>query len=462
MVNYFNFKRFDGNFLITNDFGRYAFISPRVLKKLVLGTISIADPEYSMLKENFFITDEHPEVFVRKVSPFLQDIKSYVLTATSLHIFAVTNNCNQNCVYCQAKDIKTNQNGMMSTETGEKAIDLALSSPSKYLTFEFQGGEPLLNFDVVKHMIEYSKRKNTDKEIQYTIISNLALLTDNILNFLVENKVNVCTSVDGGVLVHNQNRPLKNGTGSFEYAKRGIEHIKEKGLNPGAIQTTTKAGLGFPLEMVDEYVDLGLSSIFIRPLTPLGFARAYWEEIGYTAEEYLTFYKVALDHIIDINKAGTNFPEIHTVYFLKKILAGSPVNYMELRSPCGASLGQMSYYYDGSVYTCDEGRMLSETGNCSFRIGNVYENTYNDLINSPVCKATCLASVIEGLPSCCDCVYQPYCGVCPVVNYSEGKNIFPQEPRNFRCKIYKGMADILFEKIYKNDEIEMNIFKSWL
>ncbi len=461
MVNYFNFKSFDDNFLITNDFGRYAFVSQIILKKLVLGTISNSDTEFSMLKDNFFITDEHPEVFIRKVSPLLQDIKSYVLAATSLHIFAVTNNCNQNCVYCQAKDIETKQNGMMSIETGEKAIDLALSSPSKYLTFEFQGGEPLLNFDVVKHMIEYSK-KNRDKEIQYTIISNLALLNDDILDFLIENKVNICTSVDGSALIHNQNRPLKNGAGSFEYARHGIELIKERGQNPGAIQTTTRFGLGFPKESVDAYVDLGLSSIFIRPLTPLGFARAYWEEIGYTPEEYLAFYKEALDYIIDINKDGKYFPEIHTVYFLKKILAGLSVNYMELRSPCGASIGQMSYYYDGSVYTCDEGRMLSEAGDCSFRLGNVHENTYNDLMNSPVCKATCVASVTEGLPACCDCVYQPYCGVCPVVNYAEGKNIFPQEPRNFRCRIYKGMMDILFDKILKNDEEEMNILRSWL
>lgn len=462
MVNYFNFKNFGDEFLITNDFGRYAFVSPTTLKKLILGTISNADPVFDMLKESFFVTDDHSEVFIRKVSPFLRDIKSYTLMATSLHIFAVTNKCNQNCVYCQAKDIKTNQSGMMSLETGEKAIDIALSSPSKYLTFEFQGGEPLLNFDVVKHMIEYSKKKNNDKNIQYTIVSNLALLNDDILDYLIENNVNICTSIDGNALIHNQNRPFKNGAGSFEYVKRGIMSIREKGQNPGAIQTTTRTGLVYPKEAVDAYVDLGLDGVFIRPLTPLGFARAYWEKIGYTPEEYLAFYKQALDHIIEINKAGKRFPELHTAFFLKKILAGYSDNYMELRSPCGASIGQMSYYYDGSVYTCDEGRMLSETGDCSFKLGNVFEHTYEDLINSPVCKATCIASVTEGLPSCCDCIYQPYCGVCPVVNYAEGKNIFPHEPRNYRCKIYAGMLDIIFEKIYQNDVAVMNVFKSWL
>lgn len=462
MINYFNFKKSDDGFLITNDFGRYAFVTPSTLRKLVLGTISSSDSEFDTLKENFFVTDEHPEVFIRKASPFLRDIKNYTLTATSLHIFAVTNACNQNCVYCQAKDIKTDQRGMMSRETGEKAIDMALSSPSQHLTFEFQGGEPLLNFDVVKHMIEYSKEKSKGKDIQYTIVSNLSLLTDDVLAYLIENNVSICTSLDGPTLTHNKNRPLKSGEGSFEYVKRGIGHIKEMGITPGAIQTTSKAGLPFPKETVDAYLELGLNTIFIRPLTPLGFAKAYWQDIGYTPEEYLLFYKQALDYIIKINEGGTHFIEQHTAYFLKKILAGYSENYMELRSPCGASIGQLSYYYDGSVYTCDEGRMLSETGDYSFRLGNVCENTYEDLMNSPICKATCTASITESLPSCCECVYQPYCGVCPVVNYAQENNIFAQGPRNFRCQIYRGMLDILFEKLKQNDESEMRVFNSWI
>ena len=462
MINYFNFKKVDSEFLITNDLGRYAFIAPSTLKKLVLGTVTSEDAEFETLRDNFFIIDEHPEVFIRKASPYLRDIKEYALYATSLHIFAVTNACNQNCVYCQAKDVKTDQCGMMSCETGEKAIDMALSSPSQHVTFEFQGGEPLLNWDVVRHMIEYSKTRNGDKDIHYTIVSNLSLLTDDILSYLVENKVGICTSIDGASLVHNKNRPLKNGQGSFEYMKRGVEQVQSSGIVPGAIQTTSRTGLAFPKETVDAYLELGFNSIFIRPLTPLGFAKAYWQDIGYTPKEYLSFYKQTLDYILHINAGGTTFVEQHTAFFLKKILSGYSENYMELRSPCGASVGQLSYYYDGSIYTCDEGRMLSEAGDLSFRLGNVYENTYEDLMESSVSKATCMASISESLPSCCECVYQPYCGVCPVVNYANGQNIFAQNPQNFRCQIYKGMIDILFEKIKQNDKSEMDIFKSWL
>ena len=105
--------------------------------------------------------------------------------------------------------------------------------------------------------------------------------------------------------------------------------------------------------------------------------------------------------------------EGHAATFFSKILHGYPVNYMELRSPCGATLGQMAYYTNGDVFTCDEGRMLYEMGNDAFRLGNVWENTYSQLVHSSTCRAVCLASITESIPGCCDCVYQPYCGVCP-------------------------------------------------
>ena len=135
---------------------------------------------------------------------------------------------------------------------------------------------------------------------------------------------------------------------------------------------------------------------------------------------------------------------------------------MELRSPCGAGVGQLSYYYDGSVYTCDEGRMISESGDTSFRLGNVYTSTYNDLMESQTCKSLCAASVVEALPHCCDCVYHPYCGVCPIVSYVGEKDIFPRQPFDFRCKVYSGILDLLFEKIRSGDKEIMDIFHSWI
>lgn len=450
---------------MTNDAGRYVFLHEDEFRQLLHGTLDPNCDSYSELKENGFLFDEPFDIFAPKYGEAIRSMKSYLFSATALHIFAVTNTCNLDCVYCQAKDVHSSLGGMMSVETGKRAIELAMQSPSPSLTFEFQGGEPLLNFGTVIEMIRYSKELNKTykKEIQYTIVSNLIALTEEKLQSLLRENVSICTSLDGCALVHNENRRLKSDrSGSFFLVMDQLKKLKALHIPVGAIETTTRAGLSYPKALVDTYIEAGIRSIFIRPMTPLGFAKTNWETIGYSPEEYLRFYRTVFDYILSINQTGLCFPELQAVFFLKKILGGIADNYMELRSPCGASVGQLSYYYDGNVYTCDEGRMISESGDTSFRLGNVYTSTYNDLMDSQVCKALCAASVVESLPHCCECVYHPYCGVCPVVTYAGEHDIFPRQPFDFRCKVYSGILDLLFEKIRSGDKQIMDTFYSWI
>ena len=282
------------------------------------------------------------------------------------------------------------------------------------------------------------------------------------LKALIDNNVSICTSLDGCEIVHNHNRKLRSGGGTYRKVKEAIQRVRDAGKQVGAIETTTRFSLSYPEEIVDEYVATGLSGIFLRPLTPLGFAKSFWDDIGYTAEEFIAFYKKAFMHILEINKKGLHFPELHATYFLRKILHGDADNYMELRSPCGAGIGQMSYYYNGNVYTCDEGRMMGEAGDNTFLLGNVHVNTYDEMVGKKTCRATCAASVVESLPNCCDCAYHPYCGVCPVVSYSSEKDIFSRQPFDFRCKVYKGILDILFDLLQKDDPAVMHILNCWI
>ena len=176
---------------------------------------------------------------------------------------------------------------------------------------------------------------------------------------------------------------------------------------------------------------------------------------------FLKFYRKILEYIIQKNKEGIFLSEGHSNIFLRKILLNEPVNYMELRSPCGGAIGQMAYYYDGNIYTCDEGRMLSEMGNDSFKLGNVMKNTYKDLMKCDCTKAMCVSSCIECLPYCSNCVYMPYCGTCPVINLAQDNNIFARKPKEFRCKVYGGILDTLFDYI-ENAGTEKGILESWI
>jgi len=459
-LNFFNFKEFDDKVLLTNDLGCHIFLSKTEFKQLLKRDIDLGSDLGKQLLATNMVYQDTKLAYSSFLKHDIRRIKGHVNMATSLHIFVVTTACNMQCIYCQANNGTTCPSLYMTKEMAEKAVDIALQSPARHLSFEFQGGEPLLNFEVIKHIVEYAELHKGDHEIKYNIVSNLTLITDEILDYFREHCFGISTSIDGPELIHDGNRPFRDGSGTYQKVVEAIKRIKAMGLPIGAIQTTTRAALSYPKEVVRAYMDLGFDSLFLRPLTPLGKATKNWDEVGYTPEEFLSFYTQALDELIKINQTERFIKEEHAAILLSRI-DGKFVNYMELRSPCGASIGQLAYYADGDIFTCDEGRMLHEMGDHTFRLGNVFESSYNDIINNGVCKTVCASSILETIPTCCDCVYQPYCGTCPVVNYAKSHDIIEKEPRGYRCKLYSGMLDYLFRQMLNGDADVVNIFRSW-
>ena len=460
--NYFNFKQWKDKMLLTNEQGRYILLGKRDFLNLVNKRYDLLSKEIlQTLKDRFFIYDIDEDVFIEKVANAYRDNKQYLFSATSLHIFVMTNACNMCCVYCQAQDSAQEKKGKMQEMTAKAAVDIALQSPNEYLTFEFQGGEPLLNFETIKYIVEYSEQNKNHKQIQYSLVTNTLLLNEEMIQFFKKYDVSISTSLDGCKEVHNSNRPKIDGDGTYDYVSRNIKWLQSNDIQVGAIETTTKISLKNAEKIIETYHNLGLNHLFIRPLTPLGYAKEHWAEIGYEPEEFLKFYKQCILILLEHNRNGIRMSEGHARIFLKKILTGYSENYMELRSPCGVGIGQMAYYYDGNIYTCDEGRMVAEMGDQMFCLGNVNYSTYDDLMENRVCKVTCQASVLESLPGCCDCVYHPYCGVCPVISYASDNSIYTRESNVYRCKIYKGILDILFEILLEEPGAE-DILKAWI
>lgn len=460
MIGSFRYKPFKDHFLLTNDAGRYAFLSKECFQQFVSGGMDSESETWAMLEKRLFCSNESRETYLQDAINAVRDNRAYLFSPTSLFIFAITNQCNNRCVYCQADGCATASR--MSVETAGKAIDRMCEAPSRNLTIEFQGGEPLLNWETIKYVVTTAKEKLRDKKVDFTIVSNLSLLTEEMVDFIVENNISVSTSLDGPEGLHDLNRPRLDGQGSYNAMMRGLAMLRARGLEVGAIQTTTKASLPYAKEIVNEYARLGFSSVFLRPLTRLGAASRRWHEIGYTPEEFVRFYREGISAILDLNRNGTPFFESHASIFLSKILFGYSPNYMELRSPCGAAIGQIAFAPNGDVYTCDEGRMLAEMGDNAFRLGNVVDSGYSDWLDSSVCKAVCSASLLETLPGCCDCVYQPYCGVCPIVNYALEGSLISTHPNNDRCEVYRGMLDTLFTYLLEADETTLEYLHNWI
>lgn len=458
-LNYFNYKQFKGQYLITNDFGNFAFLSPDDFNALIQRKIDEHSDAYERLRAGRFVYQESDIAFTSKNKYDIRELHGNVLTATSLHIFVVTTACNLNCAYCQANNGRSRPHSFMTIETAKKAVEIALQSPSEHLSFEFQGGEPLLNYEVIKCIVEEAERSKGNHQIEYNLVSNLTLLTDEMVEFFATHHFGISTSIDGNRIVHEANRPFIDGTSSYDKVLASVRVLRDHGICVGAIETTTRASLRYPREIVRAYLELGFDNIFIRPLTPLGKATVNWDKIGYTPDQFIAFYNEALVEVLQINLKGTYFKESHAEILLRKI-QGQSVNYMELRSPCGAGIGQLAYFTDGNIFTCDEGRMLYEMGNDAFLIGNV-DSSYGEIIKGSACRSVCAASILESIPNCCDCVYQPYCGTCPVVSYAQTGDLIEKAPRGYRCQIYKGILDTIFEILLEDKPEIVNILLAW-
>ncbi len=468
-VPYFNFRRLSGGrVLLSNDSGAF---------------IELSGGEFSLyssgrLKPGALRSELEAKGFVRDMMDFdglasaASRRNSFLNSGPGLHILVMTLRCNHKCLYCQSSAVGADggRETDMSRKVARRSVDFALQSPAQGITIEFQGGEPLLNWDTLSDTVLYARAaaKKKKKEVSLALVSNFSLMTEAKAKFLLENEVSICTSLDGPAALHNANRVYACGN-SHASTGRWLEYFSGKAarqspdykvFRPSALLTVTRASLGQGKKIVDEYVRLGLEDVFLRPLAPIGFARKLWPKIGYTPAEFSAFYRSTLEYILKLNAAGTRMRERNAMILLAKMLNGADPGFLDLRCPCGAAIGQVAYNYNGDLYTCDEGRMVGWEGNDLFKAGNVLKDSYRDVILSPAARACAAASTLDSQPQCSRCAYKPYCGVCPVYNYETQGSLWGDMASSGRCSLYLDLFDTLAELLKK--PASAAILKGWV
>lgn len=383
---------------------------------------------------------------------------------TGLHIFVVSLRCEHSCPYCQVSRQSSDKTRYdMSAETASAALALAFQSPSPQLKIEFQGGEPLLNFPLIKEIIREAEQSNEDhhRDVIFVIATNLALLNDEVIDFCRDHDVYFSTSLDGPRDLHNKNRP-RPGRNSWELATEGIARVRETlGRDRvAALMTTTKASLNRPREIIDTYVEQGFDEIFLRPLSPYGFAVKTKSYSAYDTDLWLNFYRQGLEYILDLNRQGVDLCERYASIMLKKMLTNDDPGYVDLTSPAGIGIGAVVYNYDGDVYASDEGRMLAEMGDHTFRLGNVANNSYGDIFLSEALLAPLEESFALSAPMCVDCAIEPYCGADPVYHYATSGDFVGRKPVSGFCRRNMAIAELLLT-LYETDPDARAIFLDW-
>ncbi len=462
----FRFLDYDDKKIVVNEVGEHHILQPAEFDALVSHRLKTATQVYQDLKGKHFLHDSSSATPLALLATKYRTKRGFLQGFTRLHIFVVTLRCDHSCHYCQVSRVSMNREKYdMTRESADRALDLTFRSPAQDIKIEFQGGEPLLNFDLIRYITEGAERRNVEagKNIHFVVATNLSFLNAEILEYLGEHAIRVSTSLDGPAAVHNANRP-RPGNDAYETTVRGIEHVRQVlGRDAvSALMTTTRLSLEYPEEIVGEYMQQGFDRIFLRPLSPYGFAVKTEAKTGYDLDAFLLFYKRALNHVIEANRQGRWMVEVYAQILLTKILTPFPTGYVDLQSPAGAGISVAVYNYDGDVYATDEARMLAQMGDTTFRLGNVHADSYEDIFGGELLRSLVAASCVESLPGCSDCAFQSFCGADPVENYATQGDIFGHRPTSRFCGRNMEIIKHLLRLYHGEDPFVRALFWSWV
>jgi six-Cys-in-45 modification radical SAM protein len=339
---------------------------------------------------------------------YVRDFKSRktVVKALCLHI---AHDCNLACKYCFAEEGEYHgRRALMSFEVGKKAIDFLLenSGNRRNLEVDFFGGEPLMNWNVVKQIVEYGRSKETefDKKFRFTLTTNGMLLNDEVMEFANREMSNVVLSLDGRKEVNDAMRPTRGGKGSYDVIVPKFKKFAEQreGVKDYYIRGTfTRNNLEFSKDVI-HFADLGFRQTSMEPVVgeeDESYA-IRWEDIPKVKEEY----DILAKEYIKRKKEGRGFNFFHFNIDLKQ----GPCVAKRL-SGCGSGTEYLAVTPWGDFYPCHQ-----FVGKEEFLLGNVDIG----IVKNDICNEFKLCNVYAK-PKCRDCFARFYCsGGCAANSYS--------------------------------------------
>ena len=302
--------------------------------------------------------------------PFIGEVikRKTVVKALCLHI---AHDCNLACKYCFAEEGEYHgRRALMSFEVGKKALDflIANSGSRKNLEVDFFGGEPLMNWQVVKDLVKYGREQEKlhNKKFRFTLTTNGVLLNDEVMEFCNKEMGNVVLSVDGRKEVHDYMRPFRKGAGSYDLIMPKFEKFAEsRNQDKYYVRGTfTHHNLDFSQDVL-HLADLGFKQISVEPVVA-----ADTEEYAIREEDIpqiLEQYDILAKEMIKREKEGKGFNFFHFMIDL----TGGPCVYKRL-SGCGSGTEYLAVTPWGDFYPCHQ-----FVGNEKFLLGNVDEGIKN-------------------------------------------------------------------------------------
>jgi His-Xaa-Ser system radical SAM maturase HxsB len=454
---YFTYRLDGEHILLTTRHRAWVILEPQEYELFLRHCLEEKPELYTLLEDlELILTPRN----ARDIATIHCQRYAFLHQPPSLFIMVVTNRCNMVCTYCHAKaQALSRKEWDMSEEVLYKTVDFFFSVPRRGrqgIRIEFQGGEPLLRYDLIQRAMDYAMQHAGEEgmEASFSIVSNLTLMRDEIARDIKRRgNVSLCSSLDGPPVVHDRQRVFPNGRGTYSHVVRWAEKLKQEyDITVPFLPTFTVNGLGHEKEFVDEYLERGVNSIYLRYVNYTGRAYESGYDIGVTPQQFVGAWKITLDYVLAKNREGHNFREGKTAYLLGNML--NPTHaYMCLRRPCGCGISQVTVGHDGTIHGCDGGRSVP-----MLVMGNVLTDSYDEVFASKTAMALrTLAS--ETLPQCQNCPFGPYCGYCVARGINQHGSPIPNIPFDFECQIYRELFPHLFRKLLNREEAA--ILNSW-
>ena len=350
-----------------------------------------------------------------------------VIKAMCLH---VAHDCDLRCAYCFASqgDFK-GQRALMELETGKRALDflIAHSGNRRNLEVDFFGGEPLLNFDVVKALTLYGKQRNeeTGKNIRFTITTNGVALDDEKIDFLNEHMVNIVMSLDGRKEVHDRMRPTRNGKGSYDLVLSNFKRLVSQRKDKDSFIRGTFTGYNLDFDRdVLHFFDEGFETVSMEPVvTDESLDYAIREE---HLPEILAGYERLAKAFLEREREN---PRLKFFHFLVDLDNGPCL--AKKRMGCGAGTEYISVTPAGEIYPCHQ-----FVGEKEFLIGNLDDG----ITNTEKIEEFARASVDEK-EACRSCWNQNFCsGGCHANAWFNNHSLM--EPYTVGCEMQKKRTEL--------------------
>lgn len=368
----------------------------------------ISASEISECYDQVMELKESKQLFVPdSFEPMAGELKaktSGVVKALCLH---VAHTCNLNCEYCFASQGKFHgDRAVMSFEVGKRALDFLIeNSGSRHnLEVDFFGGEPLMNFDVVKQLVAYARsiEKEKGKNFRFTLTTNGVLIDDDVIEFANKEMSNVVLSLDGRKEIHDKYRVDYAGNGSWEKIVPKFQKLVEARGNKNYYMrgTFTHQNPDF-LEDIKTMLDLGFTELSMEPVVcgENDPARLTEEDLKIVLDQYEKLAEL----MIERDKAGKPFTFYHYMIDLK----GGPCIYKRI-SGCGSGTEYMAVTPWGDLYPCHQ-----FVGDEKFLLGNIYDGVTNTVIRDDF-----QACNVYAREDCHNCWAKLYCsGGCAANAY---------------------------------------------